>query len=1208
MYSNQNLLITIDQKSQNTVAHEIGHYLDFRFARELGIGNSGLSDGKINYPYLKEKYNLSDEQIAWSKEFTKFVENLQQKGEIGYSAQRSRYLQTPTEVFARFTAKFVDWTASKSGYYHSELNYYDDKFAVSDYYGFIKLLQKKAQIDSLYGIKPLVKGSGNNIFRNEMSEADRLIAQGKIRVVSRNNRDVYQYKKAGEWVNARDESSAIAQVTKEKVSKKVELPEEVVRAEIALEMDKEAVANSRFANPDNRFLVDKEGRIRELGDTTGKLSQKIEDMMVAANVTEPTDLVAGVEELFKQKESIKLQTEEIKEMKKVAREKIAREKMATNESPLKTIAEQPKPAPLKIDTTEGEGRSIEIQAQQALEVLKSDNVPVDISFPTIIEKTVTNVKQKVNHLDTFLRTPKYVMEKIGFGKEAQQLRDAMDEYWKELPKNIEKITEWSKRVSKDSNQDIFRYLDGEAITLLPQDKVVAQEIQAWLADWAKRLKLPQDKKVSHYITHIFDQELMAKEFDEDLVKIIADKIPGQVYDPFLEKRLGAKGYKQDTWQALSAYVKRGTRKVHMDPVLQTIKERTGGSLDMSNIEKSQFEYIQKYIDNINLRPSKTDEGFDNLIKSVIGYQFGQRPVTSSLKLFRQATFRGMLGLNPASALRNLSQGANTFAELGTKYTTLGYLDLFKKGAGAELEREGVLNAGFIQDKALSATKKMVENADKVLFAMFDTAEKINRGSAYFGAKREALSRGMSETEAIKYAKDIVRKTQFAFDVIDTPVGMSSDIMKTLFQFQTFTTKQIEFLGGMVKRAVAGDQKAKNAMGLLRYSLAGLLFVYAIGKAFGMDPEELLPWYRFQTPPSLKFPVELSKALLNTPDKYGNARTLSEKASDVAKSAIGLFPAGSQIKKTYEGTKMIMEGGSYDKAGRMQFEAPEGWAAKLQAVLFGKYPNANAEKYFNRVEDNAKEQAKVKPVYDQAQKLKAEGREEEAKELVNSLSETDYAIYKKIKTAEKTKTTLEGKKKILPIYNEAQKLKADGKVEEAKALVTGLSDEEYEYYKAVKKDREELKKASEGEKPEFGEVQTEENIIKTVWTYAKALRVDPVTAFNRIITGQRIRYVTNGVIVVERMPMSESQKIKEEQGGKNPDMKLDHTIPLQLGGSNDKDNLKLVPTDEWATYTPVENAIGLAVRNGKISKTEAQTLIKDFKDGKITSEDVFNRLK
>ncbi|WP_323157047.1 hypothetical protein, partial [Pseudomonas rhodesiae] len=80
----------------------------------------------------------------------------------------------------------------------------------------------------------------------------------------------------------------------------------------------------------------------------------------------------------------------------------------------------------------------------------------------------------------------------------------------------------------------------------------------------------------------------------------------------------------------------------------------------------------------------------------------------------------------------------------------------------------------------------------------DTAEHINRGAAYFGAKAKGLSQGMSEQEAIDFAKEIVRKTQFVFDSVDTPVGMSSDIMKTLLQFQSFTTKQIEFLGGKAK--------------------------------------------------------------------------------------------------------------------------------------------------------------------------------------------------------------------------------------------------------------------------------------------------------------------------------------------------------------------------------------------------------------------------
>ena len=166
-YSNRDLTITINTESQNTVAHEIGHYLDYRFARELGIDNTSLSDGNINLSYLQEKNGLSDEQIKWSKEFIRFSDNLVKKSEIGHSSQRAQYLQKPTEVFARFVARFVDWTANKSGYNHSELNYYDDKFLTSDYYDFIKLLQKKAEIDSKFNIKPLIKNGKGVVNKNK---------------------------------------------------------------------------------------------------------------------------------------------------------------------------------------------------------------------------------------------------------------------------------------------------------------------------------------------------------------------------------------------------------------------------------------------------------------------------------------------------------------------------------------------------------------------------------------------------------------------------------------------------------------------------------------------------------------------------------------------------------------------------------------------------------------------------------------------------------------------------------------------------------------------------------------------------------------------------------------------------------------------------------------------------------------------------------
>jgi hypothetical protein len=129
------------------------------------------------------------------------------------------------------------------------------------------------------------------------------------------------------------------------------------------------------------------------------------------------------------------------------------------------------------------------------------------------------------------------------------------------------------------------------------------------------------------------------------------------------------------------------------------------------------------------------------------------------------------------------------------------------------------------------------------------------------------------------------------------------------------------------------------------------------------------------------------------------------------------------------------------------------------------------------------------------------------------------------------------------------------------------------------------------------------IIGTVVTYAKAIGVDPATAFSDIFKGESIRYVTNGTVVVQRMSLKESTKVKEERGGNNPTMKLDHTLPLQLGGTNDQDNLKLVPTDIWKNYTPVEDYLGNGLRAGRIKKKEAQESIAAFKNGTITFDQI-----
>jgi hypothetical protein len=1061
----------------------------------------------------------------------------------------------------------------------------------------------------------------------QIKPVDRLIAEGKIRVVSRNNRDVYQTKQGGEWVNARDEDSAVAKVTP-KVKTPINLPEKLAQESVRLEFKKESLDNNP-AKQLVKFMNKRTGELPEvLGGGKSKFGRKGDDIVGELGFKDSEQARQATQDYLKEKKAF------------IEEQKVLKDRIKE----FKTTPVIEKKAISPIQKSTAEVKSIEKQAQQALAVLNEPSFPKDVSLPKIISDTVTPVEKKVHIIDTYLTTPSKVMEKIGFGAEARELRIASDDYWKELPKNIDKITAWAKRVP-ESNTKIFKYLDGQEVKLNDKELIVAREIKSWLKEWADRLELQDDNRISNYITHIFEKDSQ-KEFDEEMAKMISDKIPGSVYDPFIKKRLGARGYKEDTWQALSAYVKRATRKVHFDPILEKIQSRAGSSLEVSSIEKSQFKYIQEYINNINMRPSDFDSSIDNAIKSIVGGKLGQRPYTVILRTLRRATFRGMLGGNLSSSLRNLSQGVNTYATLGEKYTVIGYSSLFKKSAMQELEREGILNAGFIQDKVLSATGKLIEKADEALFAFFNGAEKISRGSAYFGGKAkfnddfykalaDSSKRGafinkyksvlykyqnnkasglffntgknMVEELAIEYGKEVVRKTQFLFDAVDTPVGLSSDTAKTLFQFQTYTTKQIEFLVGMMKD--------KNFVGLLRYALAGVAFVYTIGKAFGMQPKELLPIYRVGVPASLKAPVEVTKAILNSPDKFGNKRTLGQKAEDVGKSLVGLIPGGSQAKKIIQGIQTNKQGGSFTSNDKLQFESGLTPVKKAQNIIFGKYASNEAQTYFNKKDTNTKEIKQIKPIYEQIQKLKDNGKETEALDIYKGLSDTQIATYQEYKKKLASDKAVQGKKDILPKFQAIRKLKDEGKDTEAINTYNALTDEEKGYYQSVKKS------FDKNNNDQTTQDDTKKTAMQFITDYARALAIDPSQAFKAIVTKEQLGKVEGNLVGFKRFygkPFNDTggseeyvYKMLDEMGipaSERSSYNLEHIIPITVGGDNSPDNLEIIDRATHDYYTKFDIALGNALKSKKINRKRAEKIAKDFKSKKITEEEFYQQIK
>lgn len=550
-----------------------------------------------------------------------------------------------------------------------------------------------------------------------------------------------------------------------------------------------------------------------------------------------------------------------------------------------------------------------------------------------------NVKNKVNILD-YLRTPQKVLEKIGLGQEGKDLSSSWDKYKSDLSTEINRITEWQKQVpSVESSQRLFRYLDGKTVDLTPQEQKVAGEIKTYLSDWADKLGLDKQRRISNYITHIFERGLIEKEFDPELAKIIADKVPGSVYDPFTQQRLGKLGYVENVWKALDAYVKRGTRKVNMDPALERLSSAS------QKLDLESWNYVKKYADRINLRPTEVDNLVDNFIKSSpIGYTFGQRPTAALTQSTRQMVYRGTLGLNLSSALRNLSQGANTYAELGERFTFKGYLDLVRNGT-KELYENGVLDDGLIQDRTVNVLKNATQKMDKGLFFFFETAEKINRGSAYFGAKAKALAQGMKEPEAIQYAKNIVAKTQFKFGAIDTPLALSSDVAKTLGQFQSFNLKQAEFLLEKVA--------AKDIAGLIRYSLATALFINTVGKLIGMSRKDAIPFSGVATgdtklgqTPAIKLGMDALSAITGGKDQYGQEQTTQDRLNTFSKDLIPFIPGGVQIKKTIEGIDAVKKGYSTNQSGNVQFPIDQTPSNMVRSGLFGKYNLDEAQKFYN----------------------------------------------------------------------------------------------------------------------------------------------------------------------------------------------------------------------------------------------------------------------
>jgi hypothetical protein len=160
-------------------------------------------------------------------------------------------------------------------------------------------------------------------------------------------------------------------------------------------------------------------------------------------------------------------------------------------------------------------------------------------------------------------------------------------------------------------------------------------------------------------------------------------------------------------------------------------------------------------------------------------------------------------------------------------------------------------------------------------------------------------------------------------------------------------------------------------------------------------------------------------------------------------------------------------------------------------------------FYNAMDERAKEAAREKekfaPTFNEIQNLIRSGKTNEAKSMLNSLTDAQYELYKTMKTSLKTSTTFSGKAKMYDTYNVMQEMIKNGKSDEAKTILNSFSEDEYKYYQLLKKQF--------GEKKAVVSKTESKSLLSKVYEST----IGPKTAEASVVPEQKSYWVRNNEI-------------------------------------------------------------------------------------------------
>ncbi len=432
-----------------------------------------------------------------------------------------------------------------------------------------------------------------------------------------------------------------------------------------------------------------------------------------------------------------------------------------------------------------------------------------------------------------------------------------------------------------------------------------------------------------------------------------------------------------------------------------IRDTYGQTHGLDGIDVSTQEGQQRLNDIFDNKLSKYAAWLDEQANALAGKKGGidraaerllGRKIYSVLDTAKKQVGSNMTGFNVRSALTNFAsavQGASKTNKSAFIKGTVSTLQNMIHNDGL-IDKSDFLTSRFGSNQLSKKLWQKASNAGQIFMTGTDyfTANQIWRSKYY-----ENLSKGMTETQAIKKADDFASRIMGDRSKGATAELFNSKTLGLLTQFQLEVNNQWSSMIHDNKMDIQNGEKTGATVVFQLGQLAAMSYMFnnlmkaltgssvmfdpidLLKKMFGSDDDEdksledratevlgeildNLPFAsifnggRIPVGEAFKGAGTLLKKLTNQKGDYGNEIKWEDVKDDLISSAFyWLLPTGyGQAKKTYSGLSMYDSkypiAGSYTKTGRLRFPVNKDVGSVTQAALFGQYANKNAREYLD----------------------------------------------------------------------------------------------------------------------------------------------------------------------------------------------------------------------------------------------------------------------